>query len=106
MNFKNIQKLHKKLQVEIKENKTLSNKVFIRHWNILYNQIRGRDLSLIEKTSHTTLYNGFLKEISEIIGFKEFKEQDCSYSSNNQNYRWLMNSSSLFKTLKSEEDHE
>lgn len=101
MTYTEIKKIHKQLQNTIKKEKTEYNKVFIRHWNVFYNQLRGRDISLIEQTSNTPLYTEFIKEISSL--FKLTPEPiETYYSKKEKYYTWYSSRSSLFEYIKKE----
>lgn len=110
MQFNEIKKIHKEIQKRAKKEKSVTNKVFIRHWNVFYNQVRGRDLSLIEKFSRTQLYNNFLSEIAQLTNFGQFKPHETEYSSNSEyDYKWVTSSSvssSLWNYLKEETKEE
>lgn len=96
-----IQQLHKKLQKEIKQHNSVADKLLIRHWNVFYNQLRKRPIERIEQKSQTILWNGLLQEIATLLS-QESTDYDLDYSSNNQAYRWILNSSKLAKMIKEE----
>jgi len=99
MTYTDVKKIHKNLQKKIKTEKTLANKVFIRHWNVFYNAYRGRDISRIEQKSHTILYSLFIKEIADLLEV-EISDITTEYTSDKKGYTWLSYQSSLFKGLK------
>lgn len=106
MTYTNIKNVHKKLQKIAKENKnkSQSNKIFIRHWNVFYNQLRGRDLVVIEKTCNTPLYSELVLAIVEYLDLN-LDKIECDYAVNH-NPLWVIRNSSFFQTFKEEVENE
>ena len=104
MNYTEIKKIHKKLQKSAKENKTESNKIFIRHWNVFYNQLRGRDLTVIEKVCNTHLYSKLVEAIGQELDIN-LDKIECDYAVDH-NPLWVIRSSSLFQFFKEEVGNE
>lgn len=86
MEFKQVQKLHKAIQKQAKKKKY--SKSFIRHWNVYYNQLRGRPLSIIEQTSTTTIFPELIQELARQTG-QELPLIDCPWAKlNHININW------------------
>lgn len=100
MNYTEIKKIHKKLQKSAKENKSESNRIFIRHWNVFYNHIRGRDLSVIEEKGSKPLLTKLIDDISNKL---ELDPQiiNCDYTKD-LNPSWHIRNSDLFDLFNSE----
>ena len=106
MQYNKIKELHKKIQIEYKAKQSEKDKIIIRHWNVLYNQMRGRDLSVIEKICGKKLYNELLAKISEMINYSDFKKYDHYHASDSSDYKWATYNSLLMKIIEKEFQNE
>jgi hypothetical protein len=104
MNYTKINNIHKSLQKSAKKDKSESNKIFIRHWNVFYNQLRGRDLTVIEKTCHTPLYSALVTYVAEYLDIN-LDKIECDYAVDH-NPLWVIRNSNLFQTFKEEVENE
>lgn len=107
MTYKQIIILQKSLQKIVKTEKSSNDKLFIRHWNVFLNQYKGRNLSMIEPFSRTTLSTKSLNHIAETL--KLDQESKDHFFSNNQIgdhvveadavIDWRITESSLYKKM-------
>jgi hypothetical protein len=106
MQFDKIKKVHKKIQKEKVKNTSLDEKIVIRHWNVFYNQVRGRDLSKIEKFARKPLLGDFLLLFGELFQ-TDVKLYQVSYSDNkNIPHCTLYSAKDLIDFIRSEAHNE
>lgn len=93
----NLLQLNKEIQKERKNYKSIDEKIFIRHWNVVLNHARNRPIERIEQKSHKFLCNQLLKDIAKKINIEEF-EYKLDYSVDDI-YWFISRDSKLFKLL-------
>ena len=99
--YKRIKSIHKKIQKESTKNNSQYDKVFIRHWNVFYNHVKNRDITVIENISITPLFPEYLQVIANHFKM-ELETIETSYTKKGD-WSWMMQYSKTSKILTQKE---